>query len=461
MDTIDVDAIALSAKRHRRRRRSLLAGAGSLVVVGAVVLAMTLTGRSPTTRPEPPLAGGFAVHERVGGAVQLVAGVTPVLAADPVAQAATARAEQAFTIALLQQAGAAAHDANVVLSPSSLAIALAMLQNGASGATHDQIAKALQTAGQTDGQQNAGWASLAADLSAAGAADGISVQSANSLWLQRGLQMNPAFMAAMGRSYQAGVWQVDFANALKAATESINSWTSRHTNGKITKLFDDGTLDPTTLLVLANAVYFKADWQSPFDANRTSQGQFTRANGTTAGVQFMSGEPGPWQLATSPQLDAVQLPYKGGRFAALLVMPKQQPLSEYVSGLTTAQLDGVVGSLSAQQAALVLPRVQASTYTELNSILKTMGMATAFTDSADFSRLSSTPTKVASVVQRDYLAVDEKGTEAAAVTGIQMQPSSAFGGPSLTFDHPFLFLVRDTRTGTVLFAAEIQDPTAG
>ena len=273
--------------------------------------------------------------------------------------------------------------------------------------------------------------------------------------------MNPAFMAAMGRSYQAGVWQVDFANALKAATESINSWTSQHTNGKITKLFDDGTLDPTTLLVLANAVYFKADWQSPFDASRTSQGQFTRANGTTAGVQFMSGEPGPWQLATSPQLDAVQLPYKGGRFAALLVMPKQQSLSEYVSGLTTAQLDGVVGSLSAQQASLVVPRVQASTYTELNSILKAMGMATAFTDSADFSRLSSTPTKVASVVQRDYLAIDEKGTEAAAVTGIQMQPSSAFAGPSLTFDHPFLFLVRDTRTGTVLFAAEIQDPTAG
>ena len=457
MDTIDVDAIALSAKRQVRRRRSLLVGAGALVAIGAVVLAVTLGGSSSPA----PQAGGFNVSDRVGNAVQLVADVKTGQGSDPAAEAATARAEQAFAIALLKQAGPAAHNANVVLSPSSLAIALSMLRNGAAGSTHDEIARALQSAGQTDAQQNAGWASLSADLSAAAAAQGISVQSANSLWLQRGLQMRPDFMSAMAQSYRAGVWQVDFAHALASATASINTWTSQHTNGKITKLFADGTLDPTTLLVLANAVYFKADWQTPFDKARTSPGPFTLASGGTSAAQFMSTGSGQWQVTSTPAVAAAQLPYQGGRFAALLVMPKQQSLSDYVGALTPQGLDGVVSSLTEQPALIAVPKVKAATYTQLDSVLAAMGMPTAFTDSADFSRLSSTATEVGSVVQRDYLAIDEKGTEAAAVTGIQMEPSSLLGGLSLRFDHPFLFLVRDTRTGAVLFSAEIQNPAAG
>jgi serpin B len=262
----------------------------------------------------------------------------------------------------------------------------------------------------------------------------------------------------MARYFEAGAWQVDFQRNLSDAVQAINTWVDGHTNGKITKLFNEGDIDSTTLLVLANAVYFKATWQYAFDPAYTVPRSFQLSDGSDVSVPFMSIDAGGTALrnASTTAYDAVQLPYAGGRFAALVVMPKQQNLTSFVGSLTVPRLAKIVDSLSPQGMPVRLPRFTATTYTKLNEPLAAMGMPTAFNGGANFSAMSPQPMCVQTVAQRDYLRVDEKGTEAAAVTGVGMSAVSA--RPTITFDHPFLFLVRDTKTGTIMFAAQVQNP---
>ncbi|PZS12339.1 MAG: hypothetical protein DLM57_19195 [Pseudonocardiales bacterium] len=453
-----------TAQRRRRTKLGGLIAAGAAVAT-AVTVAVVVPRDVPRDAPRKAVrvAADLVVSGRSGTAVQLAANAAPLTVADPSTASAVARAEQAFTLALLKQTNKAGGHQNVVLSPSSLAIALAMLQNGAAGSTREEISAALGTSSMTAEQQDAGWAALMSDLAKAGTDAGIDLQSANSLWLQHKLPLGADFMAAMARYFRTGVWQVDFQRDLTGAERAINAWCSAHTRGRITKLFGQGDLDDTTLLVLANAVYFKAAWQHPFDPKVTAPAPFYRSDGSTSTPQFMSTEKGPANLAavSTPGYDAVQLPYQGGRFAALVVMPKGQDLAPFVNGLTADRLHQISTSLREQPASLRMPRFGAQTYTRLDDTLKAMGMPRAFTGSADFSRLSPVPMKVQSVVQRDVLRVGEQGTEAAAATGISMKyvSGTTIRGLQLTIDHPFLFLVRDTRTGAVLFAAQVQDPT--
>jgi len=451
----DPDALRRVARRRKHVRFGGLIAAG-VVVATAVTVAVVPGGssREPLRIPE-----GMRAKDRSGPAVELVANVRALAAPrNESAEDAVARAEQAFSLALLQQTNKAGGKDNIVLSPSSLAIALSMLQTGAAGKTRDEIAATLHTSGLTSEQQDAGWATLTADLAKAGKNAGISLQSANSLWLQQNLPMEPAFMTAMAQYFEAGAWQVDFQRNLSGAVQAINTWVDGHTNGKITKLFNEGDIDSTTLLVLANAAYFKATWQYAFDPAYTVARSFHLSDGSAVSVPFMSVDAGGAALpnASTPAYDAVQLPYAGGRFAALAVMPKQQNLTSFVGGLTVPGLARIVDSLSPQEMPVRLPRFTAATYTKLNDTLAAMGMPTAFTGRADFSAMSPQPMCVQTVAQRDYLRVDEKGTEAAAVTGIGMTTISA--RPTISFDHPFLFLVHDTKTGTIMFAAQVQNP---
>ena len=383
---------------------------------------------------------------------------TPFGAAlDPADESAVARSEQQFGLHLLQQAGAGA-GGNVTVSPLSLAVALAMLESGAGGRTLAEIAATLHTPSLSATGQDDGWASLIGTLNRESAADGISLQSANSLWLQDDLVMDQPFMTIMARYFSAGVWQADFAHDLAGTGQAINEWVSHHTSGRITQLFAPGQLKPTTLLVLANAVYFHADWQTPFDPGSSFRGAFHPAPGQESQVTFMAG---PTTRATiTPGYQAVQLPYTGGHFEALVVMPEGQTLENFVSNLTVERLDGILAGV--QQAAQVqLPRFTTQSFVDLNQALAAMGMPTAFTRGADFSGMSPTGLEVQSVVQRDYLSVGEKGTEAAAATGVSIGPTAIEVPPRLvTFDHPFLFAIRDTAAGALVFTSLVESPSS-
>lgn len=465
------EPVAIRRVVQRRRRVAFAAStAGAVVVAVVVTLAVVLPGGSGLNGPATPVhvASGLHVAARSGAGVQLVADTKPLPATDRGAEAAVAKSEQAFTLSLLKQVDAPGSTGNVVLSPSSLAIALAMLQTGAAGSTQHQIATTLHTSGLTAEQQDAGWAALTADLASTGERSGVTVQSANSLWLQQNLPMTAQFMTAMARYFRTGVWQVDFAQHLGAAEKSLNAWVAKQTHGKITKLFNPGDLTPETALVLANAVYFKGAWKHGFDADQTRDGRFTTADGNKITVPFMRYNSDAFpRLRTNAtafrqqtdDYDAVQLPYQGGRFATLAIMPKRQSLREFVDGLTPQSLSAITGGLRKQQPIdLRMPKFTLSQYTKLNPVLAAMGMPAAFSDAADFSAMSPKPLQVQTVAQRAYLKVDEHGTEAAAVTGVGMIATSAPAVRTITFDHPFLFLVRDTKTGAIMFAAQVQNP---
>lgn len=445
------------ARQVRTGRARTISVARAALVIGAV------SACSSNAHPAPGPTGiatgpGVHVADHVGSGVELVAKTGPRTRPDPGAAGPVARAEQAFTVALLRHL-ATSDGQNTSVSPASLGIALAMLQNGAAGQTRTQISHTLQATGIPVAAQDAGWAALAAGWRDAARAGGFTLQSANSIWVQRGLPMNKKFMADLARYYRTGVWQVDYARHADDAVSAINTWTSQHTHGKIDKLFD--RLDPSTGLVLADAVLFRAAWQDPFDADDTMPGSFTRADGTTAPAKFMTKDGTSLPASVTSRYAAVQLPYRGGRFAALAIMPRSGSLHDFVDSLTQSALSQLTSGLSRQELSLRMPRFTTSSTLDLVDTLKSLGMTDAFS-AADFSALSPKPLAVSQVTQRVYLSVAEKGTEAAAATGIGIS-AGAIAVPKLelNLDHPFLFLIRDTRTGAILFASEVQNPTAG
>ncbi|HET6877029.1 MAG TPA: serpin family protein [Jatrophihabitans sp.] len=448
-----------------RRRAALRCGAAALA---AALAAVALAGcgsaprqQFPTNRapgsalPSAPPPPGSSVRARVDGAAELVANVRPGQVA-PDAATPVAAAEQAFTVALLRQLGSDGSQ-NLTVSPASLALALSMLENGAAGRTRTEIAAALQASGLSLAEQNAGWRALVASWADAAKSDGFSLASANAVWMQRGFPVRKQFLDALIQNYGAGVWQTDFAQHMAESLQAIDDWCAQHTNGKITKLFD--SLDPATVLVLADAVYFRAEWQTPFLSDRTSDAPFTTADGRTVRVPTMRSSELSAPAAVTPGYSAVQLPYRGGRFAALAIMPTGQSLGSFVTSLTPDRLAQITSSLIGGNVDLTMPRfTTTSTLDSLPEALHALGMHSAFGPGADFSALSPQAVSVGQVVQRDFLSVTEKGTEAAAVTGIGVVTSIAVPQRVVHLDHPFLFLVRDVKTGAVLFASEVMDP---
>jgi serpin B len=439
-----------------RRRRLVV-----VVLVVAVVVAVSVPwllrehGSPGRAAPLTPVAADLRVAERIGGAERLVAKRHSTgVAARPSDVQAAADADKALAVDLLQRLQTTSGE-NLSVSPMSLALALTMVQNGARGQTLAGIKAALHTGDLGGLPLDAGWSALVAEWQAAAKTGGFALQSANSLWLSPHLRTRPGFMSALASYFDSGVWRVDFTKP--AANDAINKWTSEQTHGRITKLFEH--LDPETLAVLANAVYFKAAWQEPFDPSDTHAGTFTAGNGKPAPASFMS-QSGDLSTAVTDTIKAVQLPYKGGRFAALAIMPTSSSLNDYVEGLAGAALDDVVAGLRAGPAKVTVPKFTTTSTLDLKDPLRAMGMADAFTDGADFSALSPTRLKINQVVQRVYLKVGEKGTEAAAATGVGMTATGAQERPpvSITLDHPFLFLIRDTKIGAILFASEIQHP---
>jgi serpin B len=415
---------------------------------------------------EPPPSAGpqpshpFPVAARTGSADQLVAAVKPAPAkADPGVAAAVATAEEGFGLRLLAAASQANPSGNLTVSPLSLDLGLTMLENGAGGGTLSEISRTLGAGSLAVARQDQGWAGLMTTLERQSTADQVAFDSANSLWLQKDFPMNASFMSALAQYFATGVWQVDFAQALAAANSAINAWVSQQTHGRITKLFAPGVLDPGTLLVLANAVYFHAGWQTPFDASRSEPSPFYLPGGGTATAVFMDGLAS--QEAITPHYAVARLPYTGGHYEADVIMPTGEALDGFAANLTPHQLASIIAS-AREPGRVLLPRFTTSNYLPLNAILSAMGMPTAFTSGANFSAMTTRSVQVQSVVQRDFVSVGEKGTEAAAATGISIEPSAAEVSPQspVVFDHPFLFLVRNVDTGTLLFAGRVNNPAS-
>ena len=372
---------------------------------------------------------------------------------------AAVHADQGLAIALLQRLGQGG--SNVVFSPYSIATALSMVDSGAAGSTATEIDHVLHTSHPA--AVAAGLAALDARLTTPSSAPhSPRLHLAGGLWVQSGLALKKPFTQTLASLFGAPPQLVDFAKAPQSARQAINSWVAAHTAQLIKNLFPAGTITAQTSAVLANAIFLSAHWTDPFTRSQTAPGPFYTGAGPTVQVPFMTQTPVELGYAHGDGYQEVNLPYLHSTLSMLLIMPTPGTLARFEQGLTTGSLARFERALASKQVELHVPRFHLTFDTELNSVLSALGMPVAFTDAADFSGITSkTSLKIAAVEHAADLRVDEQGTVAAAATGISLEPTAIAPAPAtrLTLDHPFLVFLRDDATGTILFTAQVTDPS--
>ena len=353
---------------------------------------------------------------------------------------------------------------NVLFSPFSIHQALALTFAGARGETREAMSRALRT-GADDAAFHQACNALERRLEQPpGDRDGEGAaplfRTANALFTQDDLPVKDAFLETLGRNYGAGVWRVDFAQATEEARASINQWVSDGTEARVPNLLLPGDVDQATRMVLVNAVYFLADWSTPFDASATWEQPF-HAPGGDASTAFMHGRMDLAVAETDTAL-AVEIPYGDETMSLLVVQPKGS-LADYTAGFDRAALEGIEDALTYEPVDLALPRFELRARLSLRSVLVAMGMGPAFGEGqeADFSGISEQPLAISRVIHEAWVRVDEKGTEAAAATAVLLDAGAAFEpepARSVVIDRPFLLLLRHRPTGALLFVGRILDP---
>jgi serpin B len=367
----------------------------------------------------------------------------------------------AFALDLYQRLRA--EPGNLFYSPYSVSSALAMTFAGARGETAEQMASALHFTLPQD-QLHAAFNALDQALASRGqGAEGqdggrFRLNIANALWGQAGYSFAAPFLDVLAENYGAGMHILDFMNAPDKARTIVNDWVAERTEGKIKDILPDGSVKPSTRLVLTNAIYFNAAWRAPFDEGNTAPGTFTLLDGSTVSVPMMAASK-RLPYGEGNGYAALELPYDGGELSMVLVLPPD--LDAFEKGLSDEQLSSVFSSLRDHQVDVQLPKFKFETSVSLVDSLSDMGMPLAFSDAADLSGINGKGgLTIGDVLHKAYVSVNEKGTEAAAATAVIIEPTSLPQPATIRFDRPFLFFIRDIKTGTVLFVGRVSDPSA-
>ncbi len=444
----------------RSSRFHLNAVGAALAIVGLAVSAgcasssspASVRSSAPTSAPSVSRSGPIP-SASVGrsGSAKPTGSVEPAVATVPATSAQVVAADDALAVNLLPLLG----HGNVVLSPLSIATALQMTLQGARGETAAQMRSVLHLANNASAADSA--KQLAASLAQIPAPTQLSI--ANTMWLQQGLTLQPDFAKTMSQDYASGFERADFEHSASQATNEINKTISDQTRGKIANLFTAGLLDSSTRLVLANAVYLKAQWSSPFLSADTAPGQFTLANGHSTAVSTMH-ETAALGYSQGAGYQAVTLPYSDNRLAMTIVLPNGSlPVLE--KSLTVQTLAAMVRPGATTGVTLSLPKFSFDSSFDLGKTLQTLGMTDAFTSDADFSGITTESLSISAVIHKAFIDVDEQGTEAAAATGVVMVPLDArVSGQVVDVDRPFLFAITDTTTGAPLFLGTVENPSA-
>lgn len=341
---------------------------------------------------------------------------------------------------------------NVFVSPLSLHMALGMLLNGAEGETARQIAKTLKTEGVSQDDLNQAYQALLEGLPKAD--PNVQLGLANSIWYRNSFKVEDNFLNVLKKSFKAEVAGLDFA--APGAKDKINNWASEQTNGKIKKVIEK--IQPNDVLFLLNALYFKGDWKYRFDPKNTYDAPFRLANDGEKTVKMMRVKE-KFKVAQKADYAAVQLPYASGQYNLTLLIPNEKSdVNKVISGLSATAWDELQGTLREQQVNVGLPRFTLDYEIKLNQVLETMGMPRVFTDAAQLGKINPNASLAVSFVkQNTYLGIDEKGTEAAAVTTIGVELTSAGPDPYVC-DRPFVLLISENTSKTILFMGRIMNP---
>ncbi|MEH1944330.1 MAG: serpin family protein [Nostoc sp.] len=345
---------------------------------------------------------------------------------------------------------------NVFISPSSVAIALAMTYNGASGSTQQAMAKTLELQGMNLAEINSSYAAALKQLLDNQDAK-VQLSIANSLWANQDVSFAPDFLKRTQDFYQAKVSNLNFKDA--AAPSIINNWVKENTKGKIAKIVE--TIKPDQVLFLINAIYFKGNWSNEFDKSQTAQYPFYFTSGRRKQHPMMSQD-GDYRYYESKQFQAVSLPYgKDGKVSFYIFLPKQNSnLKAFYQNLNVENWEKWMTQFKKQKGFIRLPRFKTEYDITLNDALKTLGMGEAFSNKANFSGMGKN-FAISEVKHKTFVEVNEEGTEAAAATSVGIVTTSFRDEPEpfrMIVDRPFFCAIRDNQTGSLLFMGSIIEP---
>ena len=349
---------------------------------------------------------------------------------------------------------------NIMISPVSVSLAMAMVYNGANGATREDMARALNVQGLELDRLNKNNLALLYYLTSADPE--LTVNIANSIWMLEDFKFSEAFVATVKNDYQAEAKKLDFADPKSA--DVINKWVNDKTRGTIDQIVTP-PIDSQTIMFLINAVYFKGSWTSPFETELTSEQAFNLVDGQTVTVPTMY-QSGSFDYLKSSGFQALRLPYgEDEQMAMVLFLPDQNTsLSEFQNQLNQDNWSNWQAHFEAKAGTLMLPKFTMEYEKSLNRVLAEQGMGIAFEPGkADFSGLAAAAADdiyISNVKHKTFIEVDETGTEAAAVTSVEVgttsMPAYDF---ELNFDRPFFYAIEDSETGAIVFMGAVLDPS--
>lgn len=425
----------ISRSSRSARRLTLLATAA------AVAASATITAAGATDAADVPCGCSMA-------------SVPPSLDADPAA------AVNQLAGRLLGPLAAESPDGNLVYSPFSASVALTMAMAGADGETLAQMEAALGLSGE---DSHAALSALVAAVTDEGAG---TLNVANSLWAQDGMDIEAAFNDILRDFYDSELMLTDFGADPAAARDAINAWVAEHTADRIPELLGEGAVSEITRFILVNAIYLNAEWSHPFVVEATWTDEFVTATGDTVEVDMMH-QTLHADYSEGSDFQAVALPYDAG-LEMIVVLPDDGTLHQFEQRLVDADgdLDTVLGPMTSPEVQLSLPKWDIETATSLSDALKALGMTDAFdVDAADFTGITTEePIFIGDVIHQANITVTEDGTEAAAATAVVMVAGAAPNEDQpepvvMDVDRPFFFAIRSETTGAILFQGHVTNPS--
>ena len=355
-------------------------------------------------------------------------------------------------------------DGNVFYSPYSISIALAMTYAGARGETATQMADTLHfDLSQENLHPALNYLDMELNKRGEGAKgkddEGFRLNIVNAIWGQKDFTFLPKFLDTLAENYGAGLRVVDFVGETEKARVTINDWVSDKTEERIQDLIPEGQLDAMTRLVLTNAIYFNAAWQYQFEESLTSDSPFYLLTGEEVTVRMMK-QTESFGYTAGDGYQAVEPLYDGGELSMIILLPDSGQYELFEEQLTAEKADEIIRNLERNQVTLSMPKFEFESEFMMKETLSAMGMPVAFGSGADFSGMTGEPLLyIDQVIHKAFVSVDESGTEAAAATAVDMKLTSAPVDPvKVTIDHPFIFLIRDIETGTILFVGRVLNP---
>jgi serpin B len=374
--------------------------------------------------------------------------------------AALAKGNNRFALNLYGQLSS--REGNIFLSPFSISTALAMTYGGAGGETAQEMNAALEFP-FAGARLHPAFAALIKQIHGDKSQD-YQLNIANGLWTQRGHAFRKEFKSLVKTHYGAELRELDFAAASEKSRGIINQWVEKQTEAKIRDLIPPGAITALTRLILSNAIYFRGQWIDPFEKEATKDAPFKVTPGQEITVPMMFQQE-HFQYLETRSFQALRLLYKGGDLAMIVLLPRRvDGLGELEKSLSAENLDKWLGELGGREVKVYLPKFRVESSFTLNDTLGAMGIRRAFdAAAADFSGMTGAKElSISLVIHKAFVDVDERGTEAAAATAIGMAlaaPPGEEGSPAVfRADHPFLFLIRDQRSGSILFLGRVTNP---